>query len=462
MSWHRDGRGGWRALVAGLVLFGSGCTREAEAVPQWRVVLGTDAPVPQLGDRVLVQILVPNDEGTLTPCKDCQRQLAGNGDDVWPISFGVAKPEAADEVWMRARLYRSIDIDELGLPRTNIVVDLLARLPELSSGVLDVAGVLRGDCIGQPASIEERSTCDPVSATRTSDYLLPTLGDVTLPLPGTWPPSQPVDCAGSPPGEGMICVPGGLLIQGSTEFLPVYDGELRPLPERLVRLSPFWMDGDEVTVAGLKGLIDSHGLAPPMSSEQNPLCTYSAGATADDALPVNCIGWADAQQACAVQDKRLPTEAQWEYAASNVGRETPFPFDVVVVDTATLCNNAVFAAAPDSLVGSVACVSFTGAGLRPGGSERDVNELGIRNLAGHVSEWQRDWLRAYDDPACFASALVTVDPLCDVPDMRRATRGGDWLTTPAISRSSTRNGITPSSAIPALGFRCVAPAEPAE
>lgn len=427
-------------LPAAVAVLGCG---EAEPRDQWIVHLATDAPIPQLGDRLLVEVLVASGEA-LVPCAKCQHQHLADPEGRWPVSFGIAARQEAAETWIRARLYRSSEVDELALPRPELAIDLLARLPP-AQGVTDVVAILAADCIGRPADVEGRSACDPSSHDVDEAITLPLLDHATLPWPNSWPPAERRACHGDAPDPGMRCVPGGLLILGSSVFLPPSSLDLAPLPERLVRVSPFWMDVDEMTVGQLK--LHVEGMELP-----DELCSYDSS-TENDALPMNCVTHELAEAACKSQGKELPTEAQWEHAASNAGRETAFPFDVKLVSSDTLCDYAVVAT-------QGACVAL-GPGPKAGGNDADVNDFGIRNLAGNVSEWARDRFVPYADAACWGTGPALLeDPVCEGGTPNRVVRGGNWATVGALARAAARDGASPDTALPHIGFRCVAPDQP--
>jgi len=434
----------------------SSCSGEGEPQPQWVVTIATDAPVPHLGDRVLVEILRPDAEGSLVPCDACTRRLAADDPALWPLSFGVQSPDDGTEVWVRARLFRSAELDALGFPTTSIVIDRLAKMPS-ADGVSDVALELHVACMGQSAELPTRASCDPATGAlreQTLEVLDHPEGVIRA---GTWGPAQVVDCEGQAP-DGMVCHPGGVLILGTTQFVPSSE-ELNPNPEHLVQLSPFWMDIKEMTVGRLRALLPS-GVRPPKTSAFE-FCTYTEQSAGGDDYPVNCVALETARAVCASEGKRLPTEAEWEFAATNAGLETMFPIPVPIEDVHTLCDLAVVSV--DSLFGEEdTCVGPNDSpGLRPGGSPLDLTALGVQDMTGSLTEWTSDVLRPYSDASCWGTGIeLLVDPTCREGDTPHALRGGSWVDRPFFARSATRN--RPISDAPAitLGFRCVKDASP--
>ena len=288
-------------LVASSLALVVGCG-EAAPRPQWQVFLVTDAPVPQLGDVVLAQVLVESNEG-LVPCSACERRFVAGWSERWPLCFGVTPDNAGRPVWLRARLFRSGNTDAEGEPHDDLAIDLLAPLPA-AEGVTDVVGALAGACVGIRADLTEGEACAGEAGTFGPATPLPLLREAWVPTPNTWAPAAREECTGTPPVPSMRCIEGGLLIMGGREYFPVGDPDFVPLPERLVRVPAFWMDADEVTVGEVKGAL---GEVPPLDDER---CTFDPTSTVNDALPMNCLPRALAEEVCARRRSRLPTEAE--------------------------------------------------------------------------------------------------------------------------------------------------------
>ena len=136
------------ALV--LVALTLGCEPEtAPARDQWTVVIGTDAPIPQFGDRLIVDVL--DAEGGV--CPTCSRQFSVAAVEDWPLSFGIVA--AGDEVMVRAELFRADHLGFDGLPIGTAHLEIVGALPP-PSGVTSVALDLTMDCFDIPADVGGR------------------------------------------------------------------------------------------------------------------------------------------------------------------------------------------------------------------------------------------------------------------------------------------------------------------
>ena len=244
--------------------------------------------------------------------------------------------------------------------------------------------------------------------------------------------------------------------------------------QRLVALSPFFLDRTEVTVAALRASgvaeLDSTGQSvDPVSwsgsrsgdfiTSPKDYCTYTTTKGPNEALPVNCISNASAEAFCASRGKRLPSEAELEYAASGLSSLT-----YVWGDDAPGCADAVFGQA---LSTSTECpVSRENAGPRtPGAGLRDRLDLGAGNvvldLAGNLSEWTLDTWNRQDEP-CWGMGVFH-DPICASVSPQDGSlptiRGGSWTTVGPFLKAARRERFGTARGVSVqIGFRCARPA----
>lgn len=145
--------------------------------------------------------------------------------------------------------------------------------------------------------------------------------------------------------------------------------------------------------------------------------------------PRETVTWQEAQTFCESHDARLPTEAEWEYAARGPDAFV-YPwgntFDPLYREQAEMLN--------PQAVASV-CV--------------DVSWVGARGMGGNVMEWMADWYGPY-------SALAQVNPSGTFGGEKRIARGGSWASYASyLIRTAQRNPFDADYASSTLGFRCV-------
>jgi formylglycine-generating enzyme required for sulfatase activity len=266
------------------------------------------------------------------------------------------------------------------------------------------------------------------------------------------------------PSDGArVCVEGSAFVLGRDEVAVVPDARLPLSPERVVRVTSFVMDRDEVTVRRYREALARGFVAPeavgltegPLGDTPTTTCSFSTAPEGREDYALSCVPWVTARAFCRHAGGDLPTEAEWEYAATAAARpgKTEFPWG----DDSPTCADAVYGRLP--LAGFPgACEATSGRGPRPivegttPVAPRDLSPAGVRGLAGGVSEWTRDVSTRYDGP-CW-SAVRAADPVCEgAATSAHVVRGGAWAGTPIALRGTGRlEGTQPS---PFVGFRCV-------
>jgi len=434
--------------VVFLAMLVAGCSGDAAPRDQWTVVVSTDAPLPQFGDRLLFEVV---DSSGSPACSNCRREFATPKS--WPVSFGIV-PSGSEPARVRARLYRSAYAGTDGLPLGPAVIDAVGILPR-AAGDTPVGVDLVLGCFGTPADAAAGTACDPVTGQPGPQHLLDSPPGAPL-VPGTSPLAVTKPCRGAAP-SGMVCVDGGAFILGAPRFAALL-GSYDPAPEHLVVLDPFALDVDEFTVGALRQLIRDGKVTGPLRARgqavNDEYCTYlGADDGANDAKPVNCIPRDTAVEACAALSKRLPTEAEWEFAAGNRTEETTYPWGG---DEDDFCDRTIVARGGVEQL-DAQCLDSSGTVVGPvaGGAARDVTKLGIRNLAGNLCEWMPDAFAPYDS-ACW-NAGVLHDPMCSAAQagtIQQSIRGGSWGAAPISARVYTRNGNAGPGVDDSTGFRC--------
>ncbi|MBZ5669522.1 MAG: SUMF1/EgtB/PvdO family nonheme iron enzyme [Acidobacteriia bacterium] len=188
----------------------------------------------------------------------------------------------------------------------------------------------------------------------------------------------------------------------------------------------FWMGRVEVPVGAYKRFArDSKRNMPPEPS-------YNRGWTIDR-IPMVKVTWNEARAYCMWAGGRLPSEAEWEYAARGGTTQSLYgPLDEI----AWYARNS-------------------GAGVvawgmpRPGGLKRP-NSFGLSDMLGNVHEWTNDWF----DKDYYAHSPQE-DPPGPLSGQQRAVRGLAWTAKGDDMRVSFRYGDAPDGSFFEGGFRCV-------
>ena len=281
--------------------------------------------------------------------------------------------------------------------------------------------------------------------------------------------------------EGMLRLEGGPFLMGTdyAEGFP-QDGEG---PVRLVTLDPFHIDARPVTNLQFQEFIKItkyrteseqlgwsfvfKGHIPPERYAElvdrtvpgAPWWCKVNGATWDHpegpdssivdrgSFPAVHVSWNDAAEYSRWAGKRLPTEAEWEYAARGGLEQKLFPWgDELTPEGRHLCNvwQGVF---PEQDLGED--------GYR-GAAPVDAfppNECGLYTITGNTWEWCVDWFH----PSYHVTA-TRVNPVGPVDGSAKVVKGGSYLCHRSYCnryRVAARTSNTPDSATTNIGFRCV-------
>jgi formylglycine-generating enzyme required for sulfatase activity len=231
----------------------------------------------------------------------------------------------------------------------------------------------------------------------------------------------------------MTYVPAGRFTMGSGE------GDSDEWPVHAVTLEAFWIDQTEVTNAQFATFLNERGNQNWLDLEKSPLersgNRYRSRDFAVD-LPVGEVSWYGAAAYCEWAGGRLPTEAEWEYAARGPdGCTCPWGSD------APTCERAQF--------------EVCAGGRVPVGRFADgASWCGALDMAGNVWEWVSDW---YDRE--YYSRLSGQNPAGPSSGDLRVLRGGSFVDGPSELRSSNRHSASPESTRANYGFRCVRDSE---
>ncbi len=345
-------------------------------------------------------------------------------------------------------------------PAPGVTIDRLVavRLRHGERGRVEVT--LHGECFGTAVDLASRASCVDRAGTRSPvtpvDPGGPLTPDVAAPPP--WPGDEHASCT-VPPRADEVCVPSGAFVLGDT--LALEDLERRSQPERMRVVEPFLLDKYEMSVGRFREA-KSRGFVPPdatplandapvLTREKNGgMCTWSASPLDRESLPLNCVTWVTARALCRFLGGDLPTEDQWEYAATAAGRdvEVPYPWGRDLPS----CERTVYARTG---VAPADCAALPIGPVRvddPLLVSGDVTPLGIVALAGNVEELLATPFVPYSDPAWQRAGLRALLEEADAP--MRAARGSDWAVEGLYTTSSTRRFEPVTAAYDNVGFRC--------
>lgn len=442
----------WAALVGAAAAVACG---EEQLPPEGQFILHvtTDAPVPpafgapqsqtvSLFDRLSVEVFAG---GASEPCGACSREFEIDAAmiDEGRASVGIVPPAGDHGVRVRIRLFRAA-LDAPAPRATSTLESVVLIPPAPDEGVEHLTVTLRTENVGRPEGTIEA----PVQPQR---------GEPVAGLVGTWPGSAREDCA-SAAGPDEVCVPGGPFWMGDPRLDLAGAPEHQGANERLVVLSPFFLDRTEVTVgalreAGVAERKDGEVFNPQPAAPGDDFCTYRDEAGPHDALPVNCITWQLASTYCEKLGKRLPTEAELGYAASAMGTSR-YPWG----EEQPGCADAVFERAHDD--GVCAQAGLGPAAVGSGAKDRwPVSSGEVHDLAGNVMELAYDFWQLDSEP-CWAGAGVLRDPRCELPStvdlVGHAVRGGAFSDPPAFLQAALRAGMAGGTKAvnDRVGFRC--------
>jgi len=220
--------------------------------------------------------------------------------------------------------------------------------------------------------------------------------------------------------RGMVLIPAGSFTMGSRDGGPEDEK-----PVHRVELDAFYMDVHEVRVGQFRDFVNQSGYE--YGGNWNDVAKYSPG----DEYPMVYVNWNDATAYAKWTGKRLPTEAEWEYAARGglVGKRYPWGDEGATAEKANYGNNV----GKPTVVGSY-----------------PANGYGLYDMAGNVWEWCADWYGSD-----YYSKSSAKNPLGPGTGSGGVLRGGSWGSDASYLRGANRFNYAPDNRSYFCGFRCV-------
>jgi formylglycine-generating enzyme required for sulfatase activity/serine/threonine protein kinase len=275
--------------------------------------------------------------------------------------------------------------------------------------------------------------------------------------PPVAPPPPSAAAAASACPADMIAIPGGSFFMGSDEGLAAEK------PAHQVVLDPYCVDRFEVSVDKYKACSDAgrckragttnewEKIADKDHKVFDPLCNIR-DAQARGSHPINCVDWAMAEKFCHEQEKRLPTEAEWEFAARGPdGRKYPWGDDDPAAGFMNACGKECVAWGGKNGVDEKAMYDVDDgyATTAPVGSfPKGASRYGVEDVVGNVWEWVADYYGPYDKEEAKA-------PKGPAQGEERVIRGGSWNASYASwIRPTFRYKNVPENRSYGIGFRC--------
>ena len=299
---------------------------------------------------------------------------------------------------------------------------------------------------------------EDIVVTKTAE---PTVTATATPAVTTTPANRRVVPLAGGVASAQVLVPAGAFLMGAEDE----DADDDEAPTHEVRLDAFWLDATEVTNAQYAAFVADTGyetadeldgigytiVADSFKDVSGANWRHPLGPDSDiigqDDHPVTLVSYDDARAYCVWAGGRLPSEAEWEYAAR--GASAPlYPWgDVFSEQRVNACDrNCPMSWAEDAIDDGhtfAAVVGTFGGG---------VSWVGAEDMAGNVWEWTADWY----DPDYYANSPVDnpTGPSGRVDEDGKSVRGGAWSSTPQGVRSTTRVSVGAWRGHFDVGVRC--------
>ena len=257
----------------------------------------------------------------------------------------------------------------------------------------------------------------------------------------------------------MVRIPAGTFLMGSNT------GPEDERPQHRVEVAEFFIDRTKVTNLQFALFLNAIGPSGPQNekyfdTDDNDARVHRRDGkwVADSGFELNPVveaSWYGAVAYCRWAGKRLPTEAEWEFAARGGLKDQPFVWGSEFSPGGKTLANTWQGKFPHENTGADGFKETSPVGAFA------ANGYGLYDMAGNVWEWTADWYHPdyykqspKENPP---GPKTSFDP--DEPGaMKRVTRGGSWMCADSYCRGyrpSARMKTSPDTGLQNTGFRCV-------
>jgi formylglycine-generating enzyme required for sulfatase activity len=256
-----------------------------------------------------------------------------------------------------------------------------------------------------------------------TDSLLAALRELAPP-----PPKPPRQVVSAPtigtvrenPKDGLkyVWIPPGMFMMGCSPGDTECQTDEKPTHQVTITRG-FWLGQTPVTVGAYKRFAGTTGRQMPGAPNFNT-------GWANENMPIVNVTWDDGTAYCGWMGGRLPTEAEWEYAARGGSAEARY-----------------------GNLDEIAWYSNNSGNQTHDVAQKRANGLGLYDMLGNVWEWVNDGY----DPKYYQNG-PSQDPTGPGSGQLRVLRGGSWYLVSRLVRVSCRNRFIPSTRGNLIGFRC--------
>src|SRR3954471_11254753 len=314
----------------------------------------------------------------------------------------------------------------------------ISRFAARGPAVLCLTGLLLAGCMDgripqsvEPTSVPSIAPSPAAVEPSTSAIAIPSTCPTPVPSDGSAPGEERVD----PSGVAQVWVPAGTFTMGTdAKAIAALERQSPPawvasefpseVPAHEVTVSKgYWIDKTEVSNADFAAFVDAGGYANQALWSEAGWAWLATKKAARLPLHCNgdvptqprmCITWFEAEAYARWRGGRLPTEAEWEYAARGP-RSSVYPYgDTFDRDKANVLNS----------------VSPKPVGSYPDGA----SWVGALDMSGNAMEWVSDWLGT----DYYATSPAT-DPTGPATGEKKVEKGGWWGSNEFVARSAYRH-----------------------